>query len=64
MIIEGTKCIFLSSSVRLYQALDAANQEVKLDVYEGMWHVFQVQSMPESDVAINKAAVFIKKHLN
>lgn len=64
MIIEGTKCIFLSSSVRLYQALDAAHQEVKLDMYEGMWHVFQVQSMQESEIAVNKAAIFIKKHLH
>ena len=63
LITEGTKCIFLSSSVRLYQALEAANQDVKLDMYEGMWHVFQQNSMPESNEAVNKAAVFIKKHL-
>jgi len=63
LITEGTKCIFLSTSVRLYQALEIAGQSVKLDMYEGMWHVFQQAPMPESEIAINKAADFINKHL-
>jgi acetyl esterase/lipase len=63
LITEGTKCIFLSTSVRLYQALEAAGQETKLDVYEGMWHVFQQVPIPESEVAIRKSAAFINKHL-
>lgn len=63
LITDGTKCIFLSSSVRLYQALEAAGQQVKLDIYEGMWHVFQVDLVPESEVAIKKSAGFIHQHL-
>ena len=63
LITEGTKCIFLSTSVRLYQALEIANQSVKLDMYEGMWHVFQQTPMPESEIAIRKAAEFINSHL-
>lgn len=63
MIIEGTKSILLSSSVRLYQALDAAHQPVKIDMHEGMWHVFEQYKMPESDAAVNKAAEFINAHL-
>ena len=63
LITEGTKCIFLSTSVRLYQALKAAGQETKLDIYEGMWHVFQLYPMPESEVAIKRAADFINEHL-
>lgn len=63
LITEGTKCIFLSTSVRLYQALEIANQSVKLDMYEGMWHVFQQTPMPESQIAIRKAAEFINDHL-
>ena len=63
LITEGTKCIFLSTSVRLYQVLEAAGQETKLDVYEGMWHVFQQLPIPESEVAIRKSAAFINKHL-
>ena len=41
LIQVGTKEILLSDSVRLYQALDQADIPVKLDVYEGMPHVFQ-----------------------
>lgn len=64
LIAEGTKCIFLSTSVRLYQALEQANQEVKLDMYEGMWHVFQQAPIPESKMSIDKATKFINKQLN
>jgi acetyl esterase/lipase len=64
LIIDGTKCIFLSTSVRLFQALDQAGQETKLDIYEGMWHVFQLVPVPESQVSIEKSAIFINKHLN
>ena len=63
LITEGTKCILFSTSVSLYQALEMANQSVKLDMYEGMWHVFQQAPMPESEVAIRKAAEFINSHL-
>ena len=63
LITDGTKCIFLSTSVRLYQALETAGQQVKLDIYEGMWHVFQVDLVPESEVAIKKSAGFIHQHL-
>jgi len=50
----GTKEIFLSNCVRLYQALDQAGQTVKLDIYEGMPHVF-VPTRPES--AESQAAI-------
>jgi monoterpene epsilon-lactone hydrolase len=63
LITDGTKCIFLSTSVRLYQALEAAGQPVKLDIAEGMWHVYQQTPMPESDVVIKKSTDFIHKHL-
>jgi acetyl esterase/lipase len=63
LIIDGTKCIFLSTSVRMYQALEQAGQETKLDIYEGMWHAFQLIPVPESEVSIEKSAAFINKHL-
>ena len=40
-----------------------ANQSVKLDMYEGMLHVFQQTPMPESEIAIRKTADFINSHL-
>ncbi len=65
LIQGGTKEIFLSNFVRLYQTLDMAGQTVKLDLYEGMPHVFQVMlaDSPESRTAIGKVGSFLKQHL-
>lgn len=65
LIQGGTKEIFLSNFVRQYQALDNAGQTVKLDLYEGMPHVFQGQlpDAPESQLALKKMREFFEKHL-
>lgn len=62
LITDGTKVIFLSASVRLYQALEAAGQVAKLDIYEGMWHVFQQNPTPETEVSFSKIKVFLDQH--
>jgi monoterpene epsilon-lactone hydrolase len=64
LIIVGTKEMLLSSSVRFYQALEAAGQSVKLDVYEGMWHAFPEYGLPESKLAVERSATFINDHLH
>ena len=66
MIQVGTKEVLLSDSVRLYQSLDQADIPVKLDVYEGMPHVFQtsLNDTTESTLAISKTVEFIKEYLN
>lgn len=63
LIQAGTKEIFLSTAVRLFQKLEAQDQDATLDVYEGMNHVFQQYGITESGVAIDKSATFIRKHL-
>jgi len=63
LIQAGTKEIFLSTAVRLYQKLEAAGQETKLDIYEGMWHIFQQHPLPETQLSLRKSAAFINKHL-
>ena len=65
LIQGGTREIFLSNFVRLYQALDTAGQIVTLDLYEGMPHVFQVKlpESPESETALKKMDAFLWKHL-
>jgi acetyl esterase/lipase len=65
LIQGGTKEIFLSNFVRQYQALDAAGQTVKLDLYEGMPHVFQGQlpESPEAKLALKKMREFLVLHL-
>lgn len=64
LIQGGTKELLLSSFVRLYQVMDVAGVEVKLDIYEGMPHVFQRYSIPETEIALNKVNDFFKQHLN
>ena len=65
LIQGGTKEIFLSDFIRHYQALGTAGQTVKLDLYEGMVHVFQafLAGSPESDLALSKCADFLQVHL-
>ncbi len=65
LIQGGTREIFLSNFVRLYQALDNAGQTVKLDLYEGMPHVFQprLPESPESRTALKKMAAFLETYL-
>ncbi len=65
LIQVGTKEIFLSNAVRLYQALDNADVSVKLDPYEGMYHVFQAfnWNLPESQLARKKVSAFLDQHL-
>jgi monoterpene epsilon-lactone hydrolase len=64
LIVDGTRCLLLSQSVRFYNALGVAGQETTLDIYEGMWHVFQQFPLPESEVSIRKSAAFINWRLN
>lgn len=66
LIQGGTKEIFLSNFVRLYQAIDIAGNIVKLDLYEGMVHNFQSQlpDSPEAQMALEKAHRFLKQHLS
>jgi len=63
LIQAGTKEIFLSTAVRLFQALESAGQDATLDIYEGMWHIFQPNPIPEADAAVRKSADFILAHL-
>jgi len=66
LIQGGTKEIFLSNFIRQYQALDTAGQLVKLDLYEGMPHVFQAQlpDSRESKLALKKMRQFLYEHLD
>jgi acetyl esterase/lipase len=61
LIQAGTRELLLSDSVRLYRKLDAAGIPVTLDLYEGMWHVFQFKPIdsPESRRARRKTCEFL-----
>lgn len=63
LIQVGGKEIFLSNSIRMYRALDTEGKEVKLDVYEGMWHVWQgYYKVPEAKLALENTKRFIFGH--
>ena len=65
LIQAGTKEIFVSIAIRQYQAIDTAGIPVKLDLYEGMWHIFQVfnYELPESKLARKKVKAFLQQHV-
>ncbi len=63
LIQAGTKEMPLSNAVRFYQALDLAGQDTTLDIYEGMWHIFQSSDIPEAEIAVRKSAAFINERL-
>jgi acetyl esterase/lipase len=67
LIQGGTREIFLSHFVRLYRAIDGANQLAVLDLYDGMPHIFQLRlemgDAPETRAAMKKIADFLKQHL-
>lgn len=55
----GTNEILLDDSRQLYKQLIKQHIPAKLDIFEGMWHVFQMAPIPKSEIAISKAAMFI-----
>ena len=52
-----------TTAVRLFQKLEAEGQDATLDIYEGIWHIFQQFPLPESEVSVGKSAAFINEHL-
>ena len=63
LIQDGTRTILLSDSVRSYRALKSAGQDVAIDLYEGMWHVFQGAPAPEAADALSSAGAFLRQRL-
>jgi acetyl esterase/lipase len=63
LIQVGTREMFLSDAVRLFQKMEDQGVEVTFDIYEGMWHAWQKEyTMPEAKKAVLKTCNFIEKH--
>ncbi len=58
-IQAGDNEILLSDSILLQKKMVKANVPVKMDVYEGMWHVFQMSPFKTAYDAMDKCAEFI-----
>lgn len=55
----GSNEILLSDSVRLEKQLSAAGVVNRLDVFDGMWHVFQMAPFKIASEAMNRIAAFV-----
>lgn len=55
----GSNEILQDDSVLLYKKLLKANVSVKMDIFEGMWHVFQMSPFKTAYEAMDKNAEFI-----
>ncbi len=64
LIQAGTREILLSDAVRLSEAVTSAGGRARLELAEGMPHVFHEQwTLPESQQALKRAAVFLRSEL-
>lgn len=63
LIQTGMDEILLSDSTRLADRYEAAGVDVRLDLREGLWHVYPAFAgyMPEATDALVRAAVFIRE---
>ena len=61
----GADEILLSDSTRVAENIKAAGGKVDIEIWPGMWHVFQVFvcQMPESRAAIAKLGAYIRNAL-
>ena len=63
-IITGTRDILLSNCARLQRVLRNAGIEVRMDVWEGMWHDFiAVPFIPEAQEAAKEMGDYIRARL-
>ena len=63
-IITGTRDTFLSNCARLQRVLRNAGIEVRMDVWEGMWHDFiAVSFLPEAQEAAQAVGAYIKARI-
>ena len=64
LIQVGSKEIVLSDSLRFARLARVAGVDVTLDVWDGLWHVFQFMGVPESNEAIVELGKFFRQHLH
>ncbi len=64
VLTSGTRDFLLSDSCRLSRAMRKGGMEVQLNVWEGMWHVFEAYpDIPEAEESLEEVAAFIARYL-
>lgn len=67
MLIQVGDCeVLLSDSTRLARLAKQAGVEVHLEIWPGMWHVFQMSArmVPEANRAIDGIGAFVQSHMS
>jgi acetyl esterase/lipase len=55
----GDNEVLYSDAARLHRRMTAAKVSVRMDHYEGMWHVFQMSPLKKAYAAMDRIAEFI-----
>ena len=65
LIQVGNNEVLLSDSVRLAERARQAGVDTTLEIWDGLWHVFQAYApfLPEAQQAIKRVGGFINQHL-
>jgi epsilon-lactone hydrolase len=65
LIHVGSDEILLDDSTRLNEKLKAAGVDVQMEIWNGMWHVFQAFApwAPEAQFSIEKIGTFIRQQI-
>ena len=65
LVHVGEDEILRADAERITDLAQAANVEVRLKIYPGMWHVWQLfLSLPQAVQSLNEIAAFLKLHLS
>ena len=61
-ISTGTRDLLMSQSILLANKLKASDIFVELNIWEGLWHVFEWNiDLPESTLSLKKVSDFLSK---
>ena len=64
LITTGTRDFLLSDCVRLHQVMRTAGVDVSINVWDGMWHVFEhFYGIPEAGQSLSEISNFIVRHI-
>ena len=60
LLHAGTKEILLRDALKVKQRMEKQGAPVSMEIFEGMWHVWHLFNVPESEEAMKKIRVFLR----
>lgn len=64
LIQVGTAEVLYDDAVYIHEKMRRDCVDVTLQVFEDLWHVFQIHEIPEAHDALGKIAAFVDKHVS